>query len=254
MLQQPMMIQGNVSMSLEIIQIVEDDQSQARLLDQILRQASFRTNVAFDGPSGMQDVWRIKPSLIMADDNLPGITGREICKRLRQDPSTRHLPIIVMSGYASEERRAEALDGGADDFIVKPYGAIELVARVRALLRRCRQGQGQEEELGEDLVFADNLYVATYRGRKLMLSAREWKALRRLALTVGNVVPREELKALLWGDDELLHDGELDRCIEQLNQKLAGEGAAVGCIVVVPGGGYRMTTSASESADALPTQ
>ena len=128
------------------------------------------------------------------------------------------------------------------------------MARVRALLRRCRQGQGQEEELGEDLVFADNLYVATYRGRKLMLSAREWKALRRLALTVGNVVPREELKALLWGDDELLHDGELDRCIEQLNQKLAGEGAAVGCIVVVPGGGYRMTTSASESADALPTQ
>ncbi|MEP7152548.1 MAG: response regulator transcription factor [Nitrospira sp.] len=241
-------------MSLEIIQILEDDQSHAKLLDQILRRASFRTNVAFDGPSGMQDVWRIKPSLVMADDNLPGITGREICKRLRQDPSTRHIPIIVMSGYASEERRAEALDGGADDFIVKPYGAIELVARVRALLRRCRQDQAQqEEELGEDLVFADKVYVALYRGRKLTLSGNEWKALRRLALTVGNVVPREELKALLWGDDELLHDGELDRCIEQLNQKLAGEGTAVGHIVMVPGGGYRMTASTSESADALPT-
>lgn len=249
-----MMVQGTVSMGLEIIQIVEDDQSQARLLDQILRQASFRTNVAFDGPSGMQDVWRLKPSLIMADDNLPGITGREICKRLRQDPSTKHIPIIVLSGYSSEERRAEALDGGADDFIVKPYGAVELVARVRALLRRCRQGQGQEEELGEDLVFADNLYVAAYRGRKLTLSTHEWKALRRLASTVGNVVPREELKALLWGDDPLLHDGELDRCIEQLNQKLAGEGRAVGHIGMVPGGGYRMTTSSSDSADILQTQ
>ncbi len=158
-----------------------------------------------------------------------------------------------MSGYASEERRAEALDGGADDFIVKPYGAMELVARVRALLRRCRQDQAQQEELGEDLVFADNVYVALYRGRKLTLSGNEWKALRRLALTVGNVVPREELKALLWGDDELLHDGELDRCIDQLNQKLAGEGTAVGRIVMVPGGGYRMTASTSARADTLPT-
>ncbi|MBA2486339.1 MAG: response regulator transcription factor [Nitrospira sp.] len=241
-------------MGLEIIQIVEDDQGQAKILDQILRQASFRTNVAFDGPSGMQDVWRLKPALIMADDNLPGITGREICKRLRQDPSTRHIPIIVMSGYSSEERRAEALDGGADDFIVKPYGAIELVARVRALLRRCQHGHEQEEDLGEDLVFADNLYVAVYRGQKLTLSAKEWKALRRLASTVGIVVPREELHALLWDDDHLLHDCELSRCIEQLNHKLAGEGAAVGHIMMVPGGGYRMTTNLSESTNALQSQ
>ena len=77
--------------------------------------------------------------------------------------------------------------------------------------------------------------------------------MRRLALTVGNVVPCEELKALLWGDDELLHDGELDRCIEELNQKLDGEGNAVGHIVMVPGGGYRMTANNSENANILPT-
>jgi len=243
-------------MSLEIIQILEDDQSHARMLDQILRRASFRTNVAFDGPSGIQDVWRIKPSLVMADDNLPGITGREICKRLRQDPSTKHIPIIVMSGYASEERRAEALDGGADDVIVKPYGAIELVARVRALLRRCRRGHAQEEDgvedMGEDLLLADNVYRAVYRGHKLVLSGHEWKALRRLALTVGNVVPREELKALLWGDDELLHDGELDRCIDQLNAKLAEAESGAGQIAVVPGGGYRLTSRSSDKVNAEP--
>lgn len=158
-------------MALEIIEIVEDDQSQAKLLDQILRQASYRTNVAFDGPAGMQDVWRIKPSLIMADDNLPGLTGREMCKRLRQDPSTTHIPIIVMSGFSSEERRAEALDAGADDFIVKPYSGMELLARVRALLRRCRQSQAQDEELPEDLALTENLYVAVYRGKNLTLSA-----------------------------------------------------------------------------------
>ncbi|MCS6317544.1 MAG: response regulator transcription factor [Nitrospira sp.] len=138
-------------MGLEIIQIVEDDHSQAKLLDQILRQASFRTNVAFDGPSAMQDVWRIKPSLIVADDNLPGLNGREMCKRLRQDPSTKHIPFIVLSGYSSEERRVEALDSGADDFIVKPYGAAELVARVRALLRRTQQGQGRRRNWAKTL-------------------------------------------------------------------------------------------------------
>lgn len=237
-------------MALEIIEIVEDDQSQAKLLDQILRQASFRTNVAFDGPAAMQDVWRIRPSLIMADDNLPGLTGREMCKRLRQDPSTKHIPIIVMSGFSSEERRAEALDAGADDVIVKPYSGTELLARVRALLRRCRQNQAQDDELGEDLALAENLYVAVYRGKRMTLSAHEWKALRRLVSTVGNVVSREELKSLLWGDDPLMHDGELDRCMEQLNRKLSEETPSVNPIKTVPGG-FRLTTPASDEPGGL---
>ena len=240
-------------MSLEIIEIVEDDQSQAKLLDQILRQASFRTNVAFDGPSGMQDVWRIKPALVMADDNLPGMTGREICKRLRQDPSTRNIPVIVLSGFSSEERRAEALDCGADDYIIKPYTATELLARVRAILRRSRHTPAQEEDLAEDLELADTLYVAKYRGKQMTLSAQEWKSLRRLASTVGMVVPREELKALLWGDDPLLHNGELDRCIEQLNHKLGEGPTAAASIKVVPGG-FRLSAPASWPGDRLVTE
>jgi len=237
-------------MALEIIEIVEDDQTQAKLLDQILRQASFRTNVAFDGPAGMQDIWRIKPSLLVADDNLPGLSGREMCKRLRQDPSTKHLPIIILSGFSSEDRRAEALDGGADDFIVKPYAGAELLARVRALLRRSRQSQAQDEELADDLTLVENLYVAVYRGTQMTLSAHEWHALRRLASTVGSVVPREELKSLLWSDDPLMHDGELDRCMEQLNRKLTGDTSAVPCIKAVPGG-FRLAPPASDSSSGL---
>lgn len=231
-------------MSLEVIEIVEDDQSQAKLLDRILRQASFRTNVAFDGPSGIQDIWRIKPSLVMTDDNLPGMTGRELCTRLRQDPSTRNIPIIVLSGFSSEERRAEALEAGADDFIVKPYSTAELLARVRAILRRARHTAAQGEDLAEDLELAETLYVVVYRGKQMTLSAQEWKSLRRLAGTVGMVVPREELKALLWGDDPLLHDGELDRCIEHLNQKLSESPPAPASIKVVPGG-FRLSAPVS---------
>ena len=230
-------------MSLEVIEIVEDDRSQAKLLDQMLRQASFRTNVAFDGPSGMQDVWRIKPALVMADDNLPGMTGRELCKRLRQDPSTRNIPIIMLSGFSSEERRAEALDCGADDYIIKPYTATELLARVRAILRRARYTPAQEEDLAEDLEQVETLYVAMYRGKKLTLSAQEWTSLRRLASTLEMVVPREELNALLWGDDPLLHSTALDRCIEQLNHKLSDGSTAPAYINVVPGG-FRLTAPA----------
>lgn len=236
-------------MGLEIIEIVEDDPSQAKLLDQILRQASFRTNVAFDGPSGMQDVWRIKPALVLADDNLPGLTGREMCLRLRQDPSTKNIPIIVLSGFSSEERRAEALDGGADDFIVKPYSSTELLARVRAILRRARHTPAQEEDLAEDLTLAESLYVAVYRGLRMTLSAHEWRSLRRLASTAGMVVPREELKSLLWDDDPLLHDTELDRCIEQLNHKL-GAGTTVAAHINVVPGGFRLTQPPSDHAAA----
>jgi DNA-binding response OmpR family regulator len=238
-------------MGLEIIQIIEDDPGQARLLDQVLRQASFRTNVAFDGPSGIQDVWRIKPSLVMTDDNLPGMTGRDLCQRLRQDPATKDIPVIMLSGYSSEERRVEAFAGGADDFIQKPYSAGELVARVRAVLRRCQQATAQEEDLDEDLTFEDCLYVVAFRGAKMTLTSKEWKALRRFASTVGRVIPKEELRSLLWGDDMLLHDHELDRCVEALNGKLRGEGEAAAKILAVSGGGYRFVAEASVAADSL---
>lgn len=231
-------------MSHEIVQIIEDDPAQARLLDQILRQASFRTNVAYDGPSGIQDVWRIKPSVIMLDDNLPGMSGQEVCQRIRRDPATRHIPVILLSGFLSEQRRISGLDGGADDYISKPYGGGELVARVKAVLRRYQQGgTEQDQESDEELVLEGTLFVAQYRGKHLTLTPREWKLLRRLTTSSGKVVLREELSTLLWGDDGLLHECELDRCVEQLNRKLKDEGAPEE-VRPVAGGGLRIISPA----------
>lgn len=237
-------------MSLEIIQIIEDDPAQARLLDQALRRASFRTNVAHDGPSGMQDVWRIKPALVMLDDNLPGLSGQDVCHRLRRDPSTRHLPIIMLSGFASEERRIAGLESGADDYIAKPYASNELIARVRAVLRRSRQTAVEiEDEQAEDLVLDGTMLLARYRDKRLMLSPQQWKVLSRLASTRGSVVPREELRTLLWGDDGLLHDTELDRCLQQLAMKLTQEGS-VGSIQPIPGGAVRLVPSSEPGGAA----
>ena len=92
--------------------------------------------------------------------------------------------------------------------------------------------------------------MAVYRGQKLTLSVHEWKSLRRLTGTVGSVVPREELRTLLWGDDALMHDGEIDRCMEQLNKKLAGEGPAAGHINMVSGG-FRLIVSPSEKPEVV---
>jgi hypothetical protein len=115
----------------------------------------------------------------------------------------------------------------------------------RAILRRARPIPAQQEDLAEDLELAEILYVAVFRGKRMTLSAHEWQSLRRLASTVGMVVPREELSALLWGDDPLLHTGALDRCIEHLNYKLSEGSPAPACIKVLPGG-FRLTAPAAE--------
>lgn len=226
-------------MSLEIVQIIEDDRTQARLIDQALRRASFRTNVAHDGPAGMQDIWRNKPALVLLDVMLPGMDGMEVCRRLRQDPQTKHIPIIMITVMGSEEQRIAGLDVGADDYIVKPFSDKELAARVKAVLRRSQRNV-QEVDEEEDLVLEDQLFVVTFRGRRLMLSDHEWRALRRLAINRGKVVPREELRTLLWGDDELVHERDLNGCMESLKQKLDGA-PSVGTIVSLSSGGYQLT-------------
>lgn len=235
-------------MSLEIIQIIEDDRTQARLIDQALRQASFRTNVAHDGPAGMQDIWRNKPALVLLDVMLPGMDGMEVCRRLRKDPQTKHVPIIMITAMGSEEQRIAGLDEGADDYIAKPFSAKELAARVKAVLRRSQRNL-QELDEEEDLVLEGQLFVVTFRGRRLTLSDLEWRALRRLATSRGKVVPREELRTLLWGNDELIHERDLNGCMESLKQKLDGP-PSVGTILSLSGGGYQLTVPPIDSERA----
>lgn len=167
-------------MSLEIIRIVEDDRLQARLIDQSLRQAAFRTNVAHDGPTAMQDIWRNRPALVMLDIMLPGMDGMELCRRLRKDPQTKHIPIIMLTAMGSEEQRVAGLNEGADDYITKPCNARELTARVKAVLRRSHRNTSECDE-DDNLVLEGQLFVVNLRGRRLTLSDPEWRVLRRLA-------------------------------------------------------------------------
>ena len=225
-------------MSLEIIQIIESDQEQARTIDQVLRKASFRTNIAFDGPTGIQDIWKNRPALVVMDLMVPGIGGKDLCQRLRDDPQTKNMGIILVTALTSEDYRVAGLESGADDIVAKPYSPRELVARIHAVLRRVTaSSQELVDEADEDLTLIATQYAATFRGRDVVLTKPEWQMLVRLARTAGKVVPREELRSALWGNDGLGHERELDAIVGALNQKLGGPSAPISG---VSGTGYRL--------------
>ena len=228
-------------MSLEVIQIIEADQDQARAVDQVLRKASFRTNIAFDGPTGIQDIWKNRPALVVLDLMVPGIGGKDVCRRLREDPQTKSMGIILVTALTSEDSRVAGLESGADDILAKPYSPRELVARIHAVLRRLAASMPENlDDLDDDLALDATQYVATFRGRRLVLTKPEWQTLLRLAKTTGKVVPREELRSLLWGNDTLTHDRELDQLVALLNQKLADRDGTAPLIVKVAETGYRL--------------
>lgn len=236
-------------MSLELIQIIEDGHDQAQVMDQILRKASFRTNVAFDGPTGIQDIWRLKPALVLLDLILPGMGGKEICTRLRKDPQTKSMGIVLVTALGSEDHKVAALDLGADDVITKPYSSRELVARVKAVLRRIAVPMHTlDEEFEDELVLQETRYVVSFRGTPMTLTQAEWTILVRLAKTSGKVVPREELRTALWGEDHLSHDRELDHTIESLNKKLSDDSGNPDMISGIAGTGYRL----ARKSQALP--
>jgi DNA-binding response OmpR family regulator len=214
-------------MALELIQIVEDDLAQAGLLDHALRKARFRTNVAHDGLRGLDDIKRLHPALILLDVMLPEIDGYELCQRLRRLEDTSKIPIIMLTALGSEEHRVAGLEFGADDYIAKPFSPREVVSRVRAVLRRTgAPSGGSERYLDGQLVLEECLVMVRLRGRRLELSEPEWLVLRRLARKDGEVVTREELIGLVWGDDGLMHEQELERLVGQLRSRLdrvAGE-------------------------------
>lgn len=232
---------NRLAVAMEIIQIIEDDSAQAGLLDFALRKARFRTNVAHDGENGLRDVQRVIPSLVLLDVMLPAMDGHEVCRKLRSDPVTQAIPIIMISALGSEEHRLAGLDLGVDDYIPKPFSPREVVARVRAVLRRSRTREQSPVYLGGALVLEESRFVVTYYGRRVHLSDREWRMLRLLAERAGQLVAKEEVISLLWGEDGLIHERELERDIQKLKQKLESDQNLCCTIRMIPNIGFQLT-------------
>jgi two-component system, OmpR family, phosphate regulon response regulator PhoB len=203
-----------------LILIVEDDAALQKLLAYNLEAAGLAVLQAFDGEEALTLIDERPPDLVLLDWMLPQLSGLEVCRRLRRRPDTAHLPIVMLTARGEEPDRLRGLDTGADDFVAKPFSPAELVARVRAVLRRVRPAFA-----GQVLSFHDlRMDLAAHRvfraEREVQLSPTEFRLLRYLLEHPGRVFSREQLLDRVWGCDLEIEPRTVDATIRRLRRAL----------------------------------
>ena len=200
--------------------VVEDEDSLATLLQYNLDKEGYRVGVASDGDEGLLMIDEQAPDLVLLDWMLPKVSGVEICRRLRARSDTRNLPIIMLTARGEESDRIRGLDTGADDYIVKPFTMTELMARIRAVLRRIRPGLADDRIRHGDLVI-DRAAHRVKRGvREVNLGPTEFRLLDYLMQHPGRVFSREQLLDAVWGSDVYVEARTVDVHIGRLRKAL----------------------------------
>lgn len=224
---------------LQQILIIEDDADIAESLHYNFKREGFKPMVAESGEQGLRLALDGKhpPALIILDLMLPGMSGMELCRRLRREPLTENTPIIMLTAKAAETDKIAGLNIGADDYVVKPFSVKEVVARVRAVLRRV-ETESAPLFKGERLTidFAD--MRVTCRDANVKLTRKEFALLSHLVKNTGRVATRQQLLDNVWGYSYFGDTRTLDVHIRRLRQKL---GECGNCIETVVGVGYRFT-------------
>jgi DNA-binding response OmpR family regulator len=223
----------------QTILIVEDDSDIAESLVYNLKREGYRTVVAESGEKGLRIALdgRSAPSLILLDLMLPGMTGMELCRRLRREEATEKVPIIMLTAKAAEIDKVAGLELGADDYIVKPFSTKEVIARVRAVLRRIEKEAPPKYEDDRLTVDFRDMRVAC-RGREVKLTRKEFALLAYMINSLGRVATRQQLLDNVWGYNYFGDTRTLDVHIRRLRQKLDGCSEAIETVVGV---GYRFS-------------
>ena len=204
--------------------IVEDEGAQREVLKYNLEAEGFEVVLAENGDEAMLLVAEEQPDLIVLDWMLPNVSGIEVCRRVKADPQTRQIPIVMLSARSEEVDRVRGLETGADDYVVKPYSVVELMARLRTQLRRTRPAT-----MGERLSFADIILDAgehrVFRaGQPLHLGPTEFRLLSTLMEKPGRVWTREQLLDRVWGRDIYVDTRTIDVHVGRLRQALMVNG------------------------------
>lgn len=217
--------------------IVEDDADVAEGLRYNLEREGHATRVAATGAHGLSAALdrANPPALIILDLMLPGMSGTELCRRLRREPATRHTPIIMLTACATDAERINGLDLGADDYVTKPFSVGELMARVRSALRRAGADEATRYEDDEIRIDFGAMRV-TCRGADVRLTRKEYDLLAALAGNVGRVLTRQRILDLVWGYNYPGDARTLDVHIRRLRFKLGGCDKS---IETMTGVGYR---------------
>ena len=219
------------------ILVVDDEPEAVELVEFNLKQAGFDVFRAEDGEEAVKKTRVATPDLIVLDLMLPKIDGLDVCKILRKDPDTAHVPIIMVTARASEVDRVLGLELGADDYIPKPFSPRELVLRVKKLLERGQppEALGEKYKCGELLIDQPRRLVS-WQGRKIDLTATEFKLLSLLTARRGRVQSREQLLRDVWDYEKIIETRTVDTHMRRLRKKL---GKASRHLDTVRGFGYR---------------
>lgn len=234
-----------------VILVVEDEPALVSLLRYNLQKAGFEVVDVRDGEEAMLALAERPVDLVLLDWMLPGLSGIEVCRRIRRRSETRSLPVIMLTARGEESDRVRGLDMGADDYIAKPFSYSELVARIHAVLRRLRPALAEEV-----LEFADvTVNTATHRVRRgdrsVELGPTEFRLLRFLIERPGRVFTRDQIINAVWGHDAYVDERTVDVHIRRLRMALNGPGEP-DLIRTVRAAGYALDLPAASSDGARP--
>lgn len=231
------------------ILVVEDEPDIRKLVQYNLTQERFNVLEAEDGEQALKLLQREKPSLVILDLMLPGLSGMELCKLLRQRSDTAKLPILMLTAKAGEADRIVGLEMGADDYLAKPFSPREMVARVRAILRRSEAKPDTEAPPSYEkgpLKIDFSTYEIFVRSRSVKLTLKEFELLRFLVQNPNRVLNRDQLLDRVWGGDTFVTPRTVDVHIRRLRKAVEKDDRKPKWILTVRGVGYKFDEKAVE--------
>lgn len=231
------------------IVVIEDEKDIVELLDFNLRREGFDVKGFERGRDGLEALRRGPADLALIDIMLPDLDGLELCKLVRADDHLKHLPIIFLTAKAEEFDRILGLELGADDYIVKPFSPREVVARIKAVLRRREMADDHSTVIEtQDLRLDPRTQEAIVRGQNVVLSSLEFKLLHFLASHPRRIFPRESLLDRVWGRDRFVTPRTVDVHIRRLREKIESQPDKPHYLQTVRGSGYRFAGTQGESS------
>jgi len=222
--------------------VVEDEQDVAELIRYNLAKEGYDVVVVGDGAEALRRAREMKPEVMLLDIMVPQLNGWEVCRRLKQDPETRGIAVIMVTGRVEEGDKVLGFEMGADDYVTKPFSPRELMARIRAVARRGKGAEAADRKhhlkVGE-LEIDRHRFEVTMKGQRVELTPKEFELLAALVGTPGRVFGREEILDIVWGEDGFVEPRTVDVHVARLRAKFTAARAPMPGVETVRGVGYR---------------
>jgi phosphate regulon transcriptional regulator PhoB len=222
--------------------VVEDEQDVAELIRYNLSKEGYEVTLSSSGADALRQAREARPDLILLDIMVPQLNGWEVCRRLKQDTETRAIPVIMVTGRVEEGDKVLGFEMGADDYVTKPFSPRELVARIRAVIRRGKNAEAAERKhhlKAGELEIDRHRFEVTVKGQRIDLTPKEFELLATLVGTPGRVFGREELLDSVWGQDGFVEPRTVDVHVARLRAKFTSAYLPLAGVETVRGVGYR---------------